>query len=286
MNIGVAGSAWADAYRIDRLRFRYGGDRKAAQTAGPHVFDGLTCEIRQGEVLGIVGPNGSGKSTLLKLLARVLRPQGGTIHLFDRDLSVPSQADIAKQVAFVPQDASVTFPFSVQDIVLMARFPHRRHGWLPGLGWERQEDYEIVRQAMEHLDVDGIAERAFSELSAGERQRVLIARALAQSASVMLLDEPSAFLDLHHQLEMCQTLSRLHRQGRLTIVLVSHDLNLASQYCERILLLDRGKVVGLGRPEEILRAPVLEPVYRCKVLVDRHADSGRPRVSLPREAPG
>lgn len=135
------------------------------------------------------------------------------------------------------------------------------------------------------VDIVHLAHRAVTDLSGGERQRVMIARALAQTPKVLLLDEPTAFLDLQHQVEICSVLVRLKEESRLTVVLVSHDLNLVSQYCDRILLLDGGQVVRLGRPEEVIEPAVLDSVYRCRVLVDRHPDTGLPRVTLPGHQP-
>ena len=164
----------------------------------------------------------------------------------------------------------------------MGRFPHHhRTVWDWGFGWDSPDDRAVAQQAMKTMDVWHLADRSVTELSGGERQRVIIARALAQDPRVLLLDEPTAFLDLQHQIEICSVLIRLKEERGLTVVLVSHDLNVASQYCDRLMLLDRGQVFRLGTPDDVIQPEVLEAVYQCQVLVDRHPRSGLPRVTLP-----
>jgi iron complex transport system ATP-binding protein len=269
------------AYSVDGLRFSY-GHSGGGRSVNDWVLDGLTFEVRPGEILGVLGPNGSGKSSLLKILAKVLRQQEGSVKLFGRELIGMPQHDVARSVALVPQESPIAFPFSITEMVLMGRFPHhRRNIGLSGLGWEGPEDIRTAEAAMRETDVLHLAHRSITDVSGGERQRAVIARALTQEPKVLLLDEPTAFLDLHHQLDICSILRRLNEERGLTVVLVSHDLNLASQYCDRLLLLDRGRTVRLGSPEEVMTPEVLEEVYRCRVLVDRHPQSGLPRVTLP-----
>ena len=268
------------AYAVERLRFRY--DRAGAGGPIGWVLDGLTFAVRPGEIIGVLGPNGSGKSSLLKILAKVLSPQEGLVRLFDSELAGMPQHDVARAVALVPQESQITFPFSITEMVLMGRFPHhRRMLSLSGLGWEGPDDMRVAEEAMRETDVLHLAHRSVTDVSGGERQRAVIARALTQEPKVLLLDEPTAFLDLHHQLDICAILRRLNEERGLTVILVSHDLNLASQYCDRLLLLDKGRVVRLGPPEDVMTPEVLEEVYRCRVLVDRHPQSGLPRVTLP-----
>ncbi|MBI3604027.1 MAG: ABC transporter ATP-binding protein [Nitrospirae bacterium] len=213
------------------------------------------------------------------------RPTGGSLTilaLFGSELAGMPQHAVARAVALVPQESPITFPFSITEMVLMGRFPHhRRTVGLSGLGWEGPEDVRVAEAAMRETDVLHLAHRSIADVSGGERQRAVIARALTQEPKVLLLDEPTAFLDLHHQLDICSILRRLNEERGLTVVLVSHDLNLASQYCDRLLLLDKGRAVRLGPPEEVVTPEVLEAVYHCKVLVDRHPQSGLPRVTLP-----
>ena len=266
------------AYQVRALRFHY---HPLSRGASNWVLDGLTFDIEVGEILGIVGPNGSGKTSLLKLLAKVLRPNAGDIALFGRDLGTMPQVEVARAVAFVPQESPQVFAFTVMETVLMGRYPHHTAKWSAGFGWESAEDVSIAEQAMQSTDITHLASRSVMDLSGGERQRCMIARALAQAPQVLLLDEPTAFLDLQHQIEICTIVRRLKEERGLTVVLVSHDLNLASQYCDRILMLKAGALFRLGPPDEVIAVDVLRAVYGCDVLVDRHPESGVPRVTMP-----
>lgn len=273
------------AYDVQAVRFRYQlGESDPARW----ILDDVSFQVHEGEVLGIVGPNGSGKTSLLKMLARLLTPLEGRIDLFGQDVASMDQLEIARIIGVVQQDTQQLFPFTVAETVLMGRFPHRpRDRWAGGFGWESREDLAIAEQAMMTMDVAHLAQRAVTDLSGGERQRAMIARALAQTPTLLLLDEPTAFLDLHHQVAIGSVVRRLKEERGLTVILVSHDLNLVSQYCDRLLLLDQGRVMRLGGPDEVIEPDVLETVYRCRVLVDRHPVSGLPRVTLPgRHLPG
>lgn len=271
------------AYDMQSIRFRY---QSSGSDATHWILDEVSLCVQEGEMLGVVGPNGSGKTSLLKVLARLIHPLQGRIDLFGQELAAMAQEEIARIVGVVQQDTQQLFPFTVAETVLMGRFPHRPRGrWASGFGWESRDDVAIAEQAMMTVDIIHLAHRAVTDLSGGERQRAMIARALAQTPRVLLLDEPTAFLDLQHQVEICSVLVRLKQDRGLTVVLVSHDLNLVSQYCDRILLLNHGRVVRLGRPEEVIEPEALESVYRCQVLVDRHPETGCPRVTLPGRQP-
>jgi iron complex transport system ATP-binding protein len=272
----------SQVFSLDHVSFAYPRSAfdKARQKHYP-IFEDLTTTIAAGQMLGIIGPNGSGKSTFLKLLAGIVHPDKGTVDLYGRDVRHLSADAVGKVLAYVPQEFQVTFPFTVQDIVLMGRYPHRRGGIWDLWGWEGGEDYAAAERAMADLNVLHLADQAIGQLSGGERQRALIARALAQEPDILLLDEPTAFLDLNYQLEISRILHRLVRERSLTTILVSHDLNLASQYCDRLLLLDRGSLVASDHPRSVLRPDVLEPVYGCRILIDCHPETGLPRVSLP-----
>ncbi|MCX5723304.1 MAG: ABC transporter ATP-binding protein [Nitrospirae bacterium] len=276
---GTGAAASRRAYEVRSLRFRY---HPLSRGAANWVLDEVTFDIQAGEILGIVGPNGSGKTSLLKLLAKVLRPHDGAMALFGRDLGAMPQVEVARTVAFVPQESPQVFSFTVMETVLMGRFPHH-HGatWSAGFGWESAEDLSIAEQALQYTDLTHLAGRSVMDLSGGERQRCMIARALAQAPQVLLLDEPTAFLDLQHQMEICAIVRRLKEERGLTVVLVSHDLNLASQYCDRILMLKAGALFRLGTPHDVIDVEVLKAVYGCDVLIDRHPESGVPRVTLP-----
>ena len=267
------------AYQVRSLRFHYPPLNRGAIN---WVLDGLTFDIDGGGILGIVGPNGSGKTSLLKLLAKVLRPNTGDIALFGQDLGTMPQVEVARAVAFVPQESPQVFAFTVMETVLMGRYPHHRGAkWSAGFGWESAEDVSIAEQAMQSTDIISLANRSVMDLSGGERQRCMIARALAQMPKILLLDEPTAFLDLQHQIEICTIVRRLKEERGLTVVLVSHDLNLASQYCDRILMLKAGMLFRFGLPDEVIDVDILRAVYGCDVLVDRHPESGVPRVTMP-----
>jgi iron complex transport system ATP-binding protein len=268
------------AYSVADVRFGYQmphGERDV-----PWVLDGISFDLVVGQTLGVIGPNGSGKTSLLKLLAKVLRPRSGEIRLFGLALTSLTQTAVARRVAYVQQENASLFPFSIIEMVLMGRFPHRVQPRLGlGLGWETRVDLRVAEEAMAVMDIGHLQERLITEVSGGERQRAFIARALAQEPQILLLDEPTAFLDLNHQLAICRVLRRLTQERELTVVLVSHDLNLASLYCDRLLLLDRGRIVQAGTPKEVIRPEILKAVYGCEVLVDRHPETGSPRVTLP-----
>jgi len=230
-----------------------------------------------GELLGIVGPNSAGKSTLLRLLSKVVAPQQGRILVGGQDVAALSRMALARRVAVVPQEFHVAFPFRVAEVVLMGRYPHAAgSAWGATHGGTRDRD--VAQAAMEATGAAHLANRRMDELSGGERQLVSLARALAQEAPILLLDEPTAHLDLRHQGIVLALLLAHHREGRGTTILVSHDLNLAAEHCDRLLLLARGRVRAIGRPEEVITPQHLEPAYGCPVTVERHPLSGRPRV--------
>lgn len=277
-NEGV-GACAAHVYDLRRVHFCYSRPRGLDVR---WVLQDVTLQVQPGEILGIVGPNGSGKTSLLKLLAKLAAPHTGDIALFGRSLAGLSQEETAQSVAFVPQESAQMFPFTVAETVLMGRFPHRpRSRWSLGFGWEDQHDCQAAAQAMATMDIGYLGARLVTDLSGGERQRTMIARALAQMPRVLLLDEPTAFLDLQHQLDICSVLRRLREERGLTVVIVSHDLNLASQYCDRVAMLKDGTVAAMGTPPEVMSVEILREVYGCNVLIDAHPESGLPRITLP-----
>ena len=255
----------------------------AAEAGGGRaIIHGLDLDIAAGEFVGILGPNGAGKTTLLRIMAGALRPQGGTVELFGRPMDSLRPAERARLMAFVPQESRPGFDFSVLGLVLMGRAPH-----LGLLGIEGKADLEIARQALAFTGASALAERAFSTLSTGEKQRVVLARALAQQALVFLLDEPTAFLDLGHQVRIYELLARLREETGATIIVASHDLNLAGRYCNRLVLLRPGEVVADGAAEAVLTEERIRDVYgvRARVWLDPEAGP----VVIPfagRDAPG
>jgi len=255
---------------IKSLSFRYRED---------WVLQDISFQIGQGEFVGVIGPNGSGKTTLLKILYRLLSPQKGEV-LFERvPLKRMSRADIAKRIAVVAQEAYPLFPFRVMEMVLMGRSPYLGH-----FMFEAEKDLEIAKRAMEWTEILPIGERPMDELSGGERKRVFIARALVQEPEVILLDEPTANLDIHHQMDFLNLILTLNREKGLTIVMASHELNLASEYCNRLLLLHQGRIHKMGTPDEVITKENIEEVYGCEVWVDRNPISGLPRINLMKKA--
>jgi iron complex transport system ATP-binding protein len=265
------------ALTVEDVSFRY----SATQSGRPWTVERMSFDVAFGEVVGIVGPNGSGKSSLLKLLAGLLRPESGTIRLAGPAINNLTPLAIARILAMVPQEQAQVFPFTVAETVVMGRFPHRQAGWWSmGMEVERGEDLAAAHQAMVETDVVDLADRLVSDVSGGERQRVMIARALAQEPRILLLDEPTAFLDLNHQIELCSLIQRLAKERSLTVVLVSHDLNVASLLCNRLVMVKDGKICAQGTPAETIRPEVLRAVYGCDVVVDSHPQRGVPRVTL------
>jgi len=226
------------------------------------VFEDVNVKVKRGEFVGIIGPNGSGKTTFLKLLSRALRPTKGQIKLGGVDLRHMSHKHVAQKVAVVPQESRVGFEFTVFEVVLMGRTPH-----LGFLSFEGKEDVEAARRAMALTDTERFADRFLDELSGGERQRVIIARALAQEPEVLLLDEPTAFLDIRYQVGTYDLVKRLNRETGVTVLLVSHDVNIAGMYCERLLLLGEGGVYRDGKTAEVLAPENIEAVYQQEVVL-------------------
>jgi iron complex transport system ATP-binding protein len=251
---------------VEGASFRYGPRT---------VLDGVDLAVAAGEMVGLIGPNGAGKSTLVRLLAGIEHPDGGIVRLDGRPLTAWTRAERARRVALVPQDPRVEFPYTVLEVVLMGRSPHLSTLALPG-----RRDLEIARAALARLEVGELEARRMDELSGGERQRVFLARALAQEPAVLLLDEPTTHLDLRHQTQLHDVARERCRQAGVGVLSVLHDLNLAAAYCDRLVLLSKGRVAAAGSPAQVLLPDVLEPAFDTRVLVVPHAVTGRP-VVLP-----
>ncbi len=247
---------------------------------GTHaVLKNLSFSISGGGFFIIIGPNGSGKTTLMKLMAGVLKTGAGRVRIFERDIRSFSYRSLARRIAYVPQRLEVGFPFTVEESVLMGRAPHQNV-----LGLPQDKDIATARQAMAITEVIHLADRKLDQLSGGEQQRVFIARALCQEPEIILLDEPTASLDLSHQVRVMDLMEKLKIEKGLTVVMVSHDVNLAAMYGDRLLLLMNGEIVSLGLPHEVLTFPTLEATYGCKVLVDQSPLGQSPRVTpVPRK---
>ena len=239
------------------------------------VIKHVSVQIEQGEFFVIIGPNGAGKTTLLKALSGLHTLVGGDIHVHQRPIADYAKNELARTLALVPQQINADFPFTVAETVLMGRYPH-----LGLLAVEGKKDLEMAEQSMAFTEVGHLADRRLAQLSGGERQRVIIARAICQQSKILLLDEPTASLDPAHQLRIMDLMERLRCEAKVTIVMVSHDLNLAASYADRLLLLKDGEVEKVGTPQQVLTGEQLSQSYGCTLLVDENPLLGRPRVSL------
>jgi len=235
------------------------------------VLHDITLETRPGEFLAVIGPNGSGKSTLLKGMCGLLRPFSGSVKLDGRHMDGSSRAQVARKIALVPQGAFLPELFTAMEIVLMGRTPH-----LGLLRYEGGSDILAAANAMEATETGRLAGRRVNELSGGERQRVLIARALAQEAGILLLDEPTANLDINYQAGILDFLKKLCRDKGLSIVSALHDVNLASQYGDRVIVLRDGVIYKEGRPKDVIDSPTLREAFGVDVTVCPHPVNGLP----------
>jgi len=236
------------------------------------VLSGVSFSVAAGEMVGVLGPNGSGKTTLLKILSGVLTGSGD-LRINGRTLRSYTRRDLSRLFSVVPQENPITFPYTVAEIVLMGRASHHNP-----LAFESGRDREVARRSMELTDILPLADRYLHELSGGEKQRVIIARALAQEPEILLLDEPSAFLDLKHQVQILDLLRRLNRERALTIVAALHDLNLAALYFPRLMMLREGKIYRDGTPGEVLTEKTIEEIYGVRVRVE--TEGARPRLFI------
>lgn len=242
------------------------------------VLSAISCEVSAGEILGLLGPNGSGKSTLVRLMSGVRVPRGGRVTYGGRDLQTYSRDELARAIAVVPQETAIELPFSVLEVVLMGRSPY-----LGKFGFESAHDLAVARRAMEHTGVVSLSMRDVHALSGGERQRVILARALAQEPRILLLDEPTAFLDIKHQVAVYDLMKQLSREQGLAVVAILHDLNLAALYCDRLVLLKAGRVFCQGAPEQVLTYANIKAVYETEVYIDLNDLTGKVQI-LPLDA--
>lgn len=244
-----------DSVKVEKLSSGYGENL---------VLKKLNFSIENNEFVGIIGPNASGKSTLLRTINRILEPKEGKVLLDGEDMEKMEKRDIAKKMAAVPQEFSVNYSFSVHEIVTFGRTPH-----LDPLEMEDEKDMKKVEEAMEITNTLELADRSFSELSGGEKQRVVIAKALAQEPSILLLDEPINHLDINNQLEILELVKSLTEKGDQTVIATFHDLNTAARYCDSLILISEGKIYDWGSPEEVLNEKNIREVYGSEVSV-RH----------------
>ncbi len=251
---------------IKKLEFKYGNI---------DILKKIDLFLDEESFVGIIGPNGSGKSTLLKNISNVLQPNKGSVIIDNILLSKYRAKDLAKKIAVVSQDTNIDFNFNVYDIIMMGRNPYQDR-------WGRitAKDKEMVKRAMTLTDTYSLSEKNINELSGGERQRVIIARALAQDPEILLLDEPTSNLDINYQGEIYDILSYLNKELSITIVAVSHDLNLTAQYCEKLVLLDEGQIHSVGTAEEVLTEENIAGVYSTRVIIKNNPLSNKPYVTL------
>jgi len=258
-------------FSAQNLVVRYAGSSRP-------VLNGITMEVPDGSLYAVLGPNGSGKSTLMKAILGLLRPEAGRALVDGRETRAWSRRNLARAVGVVAQAESIAFPLTVRELVGMGRYPH-----LGALGAEGEADRRAVARALELCDVEDLAPRDVTTLSGGELQRVRIARALAQEPRALVLDEPTASLDIRHEMGILELLRR-SADGGMTVLVVTHGLDMAARFADRMLLLARGTVAAEGPPAEVLRSETLERVYRWPIAVTPDPTTGDPRVTPLRSA--
>ncbi|QYZ79063.1 heme ABC transporter ATP-binding protein [Methanofollis formosanus] len=258
----------AEMIRAEDLDVRYGDVR---------VLDAVSLAVNEGTFIGILGPNGCGKTTLIRAISRVIDPAAGAVYVDGRDVGEYSPRELATRLGAVPQETAVSFGFTVEEIVQMGRHPY-----LGRLSSMKEADYAVCREAMDLTSTTHLADRLITEISGGERQRVLIARALAQQPKAMLLDEPTSHLDINHQIEVLSIIRGL--TPAVTVVAVFHDLNLAAYFCDRVILMEKAKIVAVGTPEEVLTDANIRQVFGVPMMVRTHPLTGRPYL-VPRYEP-
>lgn len=242
-----------DPIRIDDLNWSFGREK---------ILKDIRIRIEENRFTSIIGPNGSGKSTLLKNILKMVTPKEKTIYIYDDDILKLRYKDLAKKIASVPQNTIVDFNFSVMDIVLMGRTPH-----LKRFEVENKKDFEIVEKAMKITNTWHLKEKSINRISGGERQRVIIARALAQQSEVLVLDEPISHLDIYHQIDILNMIKQLCNRNHITVISVLHDLNFAIQYSDYLILLSKGEIVAEGTPEEVMTEKNIKQVYNIDVYM-------------------
>lgn len=239
------------------------------------ILRNVSFQVPKRDFFIIIGPNGSGKTTLMKIIAGILTSQNSELKILNRSINQYHRKALARTIAFVPQMLFVDFPFTVTEIVLMGRSPY-----LGILGLEEKEDMKIARKAIAFTGLENLAHRKLDQLSGGEQQRVFIAKAICQEPDIILLDEPTASLDLAYQVRIMDLMEQLKTEKGITVVMVSHDVNLAAMYADHLLLLHKGQVLCQGLPDEVITYQTLEAAYGCTLLVDESPLGKSPRVTL------
>ncbi len=239
------------------------------------VLHNINLSIEAGEMVGLLGPNGSGKTTLIKLASGILKPSQGQIWLDGRSLSQLSRKSVARSVAVVPQQFHIPFAFTANEVVMLGRIP-----FVKAFAEEGEVDRRSVTNALELVGINELQERHFDELSGGERQKVILAMALAQQPKLLLLDEPTVHLDITHQVETLEVVRRLNVEWGLTVIAAMHDLNLASLYFDRLILLKEGRVSADGTPAQVLTEQMISEVFSASVRVEPHPVTGVPHIVI------
>lgn len=252
------------AIRIKGLDFNYASKR---------ILKEINLHVRKGEFIGIVGPNGSGKSTLLKNISKLLEPSKGAVLIEGKNVLKLKTKELARRLAALSENQTINFEFTVQEVVLMGRNPH-----LEIFEREKPHDFKIVEQSMKATNVWQLRDCFIGQISAGERQRVFIAQALAQQPTILLLDEPTVHLDINQKLEIFNLIYELNKKRQITIITVLHDLNHASQYCDKLVLLNKGKIFAAGKPNEVITPSNIETVYGVRVLIKQDEITGKPLI--------
>ncbi|WP_141502841.1 heme ABC transporter ATP-binding protein [Paenibacillus luteus] len=242
---------------------------------GRTVLNGLSCSFQKGRMYGVIGPNGVGKSTLLHLLSGVEQPKAGKVLLDGQRISAYPRKQLAKQMAVLQQSGLPPVGFSVREVVSMGRYPFQ--SWLGG---DEQDADQIIDRALSDMGLGELANRKMDQLSGGERQRVALAKLMAQEPSIILLDEPTTYLDIGFQVQLLDTVRAWQQARDLTVIAVLHDLNLASLYCDELLVLHKGKVAAAGAPHDVLTSAIIEQVYETKTTIITHPATGVPQIML------
>ncbi|MGM0508808.1 MAG: heme ABC transporter ATP-binding protein [Fusobacteriota bacterium] len=237
------------------------------------VLKNINLSIKNGEITSIIGPNGSGKTTLLKLMLDLLTFKRGDIKISDKSIKKYSKKELSQKISYVSQQVNFNFDFTVYDIVMMGRYPY-----VSRFSKETNRDKKIVKEAMETTYTWKFRQKSINELSGGELQRVIIARSIVQNSEIMMLDEPISHLDIHHQMEIMDTLKKINAKKNTTVITVLHNINLAVQYSDKIILLDKGKIIANGDPREVISYENIKKVYKMNFMIIDHPKNGLPYI--------
>lgn len=243
-------------YTLNIKDIEFGYNKKA-------IIEDISFNIKKGEFISIIGPNGSGKTTLLKTLNNIYRPRKGSIYLYGKDINSYKKRDIAKMISLVPQESNIEYEFTVKDIVSMGRYPYKGR-----FEKENIEDKEIIQNALDLTNTFDIKDRLITEISGGEKQRVMIAKALSQDSSIILLDEPTSSLDINNQIEVLNLLRDLNETKKTTVIIILHDINLAGRYSDTIIFLNNGKIISKGTPEEVITEENIKKAYDMDIYLE------------------